>query len=126
MLLRQYASIGWREFDLADLRQILGIEKNEYREYKRFSQRVLAQAKKEMDDVDEYGRPKSDLSFEVETIREGRKIDRLKFIIVKNKKKSPNPAKNSIGNVHQAAASAVKTTVRDIFSGCFDQYKSTY
>ena len=106
MLLRQYASIGWREFDLAELREILGIEKNEYREYKRFSQRVLAQAKKEMDAVDEYGRPQSDLSFEVETIRQGRKIARLKFIIVKNKKTSAKPAKNSLGqSVSQAAAS---------------------
>jgi plasmid replication initiation protein len=109
MLLRQYASIGWREFDLAELRKILGIEKNEYREYKRFSQRVLAQAKKEMDEVDEYGRPKSDLSFEVETIRQGRKIARLKFIIVKNKKTSAKPAKNSIGQAVSQAASSVNS-----------------
>jgi plasmid replication initiation protein len=107
MLLRQYASIGWREFELAELREILGIEKKEYPQYKEFSRRVLAQAKKEMDAVDEYGRPKSDLSFEVETIREGRKITRLKFVIVRNKKK---PANNSIGKaVSQVTASAVKT-----------------
>ena len=109
MLLRQYASIGWREFDLAELREILGIESKEYQQYKEFSRRVLAQAKKEMDAVDEYGRPKSDLSFEVKTIREGRKIARLKFIIIKNKKQSAKPAKNSIGKaVERVMQSTVK------------------
>jgi plasmid replication initiation protein len=97
LLLKQYVSIGWREFELAELRHILGIEKDEYREYKRFSQRVLAQAKKEMEAIDETGRHKSDLSFQVETIREGRKISRLKFIIVKNEMKEVKKAK--AGNV---------------------------
>ena len=113
MLLRQYASIGWREFEIAELREIIGIEKNEYREYKRFSQRVLAQAKKEMDALDEYGRHKSDLSFEVETIREGRKIARIKFIIIKNKKKLAKPAKISIGKaVENLSSPAVKPTMQ--------------
>lgn len=97
LLLKQYVSIGWRGFELEELREILGIEKGEYREYKRFSQRVLAQAKKEMEAIDETGKHKCDLTFEVETIREGRKITRLKFIIVKNK---PQAVKNTkAGNV---------------------------
>ncbi|MCW5206935.1 replication initiation protein [Desulfobulbus sp. F5] len=97
MLLRQYTSIGWRGFELKELREILGIEKDEYREYKRFSQRVLAQAKKEMEAIDETGRNKCDLTFEVETIREGRKITRLKFIIIKNNMRYVEKAK--AGNV---------------------------
>ena len=109
MLLRQYASIGWREFDLDELREILGIEKKEYSEYKEFSRRVIAQAKKEMDAVDESGKPKSDLSFEIETIREGRKIVRLKFIIMRNKKKLAKPEKGSMG---QAAEKAVNALVK--------------
>jgi plasmid replication initiation protein len=96
MLLRQYTSIGWRGFELEELREILGIEKGEYSEYKRFSQRVLAQAKKEMEAIDEAGRHKCDLTFEVETIREGRKITRLKFIIVKNKSKKTGNIGNSL------------------------------
>jgi len=109
LLLKQYASIGWREFDLAELREILGIEKNEYREYKRFSQRVLAQAKKEMTAVDDKGNFLSDITFEVEPIKEGRKIARLKFILVKNKKTSAKPAKNSIGQAVSQAASSVNS-----------------
>lgn len=109
LLLKQYASIGWREFELAELREIIGIEKGEYLEYKRFSQRVLRQAKKEMTAVDDQGRFLSDISFEVEPIKEGRKIVRLKFIIVKNKKKSAKPAKNSYQQSYCAATCRCRT-----------------
>jgi plasmid replication initiation protein len=107
MLLRQYSSIGWREFDLAELREILGIEEKEYSEYKEFARRVIAQAKKEMDAVDESGRPKADFSFKIETIKEGRKITRIKFILVKNKKKQGEPAMGSIGQAVEKAVAAL-------------------
>jgi plasmid replication initiation protein len=109
MLLRQYASIGWREFDLAELREILGIEQKEYSEYKEFARRVIAQAKKEMDAVDESGRPKADFSFKIETIKEGRKIVRIKFILVKGKKKKDELSMGSIGKAAEKAVSALAT-----------------
>jgi len=110
MLLRQYASIGWREFELNELREILGIEKNEYLEYKEFSRRVLGQAKKEMQAIDEAGRNKCDLFFEVEKIREGRKISRLKFIIVKNEMKETKKAK--AGNVGKSLEKIADSSIK--------------
>ncbi len=110
LLLKQYASIGWREFDLAELREIIGIAKGEYLEYKRFSQRVIWQAKKEMTAVDDHGRFLSDISFEVEPIKEGRKIVRLKFIIIKKKKKLAKSAKSSIGKAVENISSPVVNT----------------
>ena len=80
-LLKQYKGIGYREFRIDNLKEILGI-KQEYREFKRFRSRVLNQAKKEFEKKDEFGKFKCDLTFELEKIREGRKIARLKFIIV--------------------------------------------
>jgi plasmid replication initiation protein len=109
MLLRQYASIGWREFELNELREILGIEKNEYLEYKEFSRRVLGQAKKEMQAIDEAGRNKCDLFFEVEKIREGRKTNRLKFIIKKNKSKVKNNTK--AGNIAKSLEKIAEAAV---------------
>ncbi|MCI5191488.1 MAG: RepB family plasmid replication initiator protein, partial [Candidatus Electrothrix sp. AS4_5] len=80
-LLKQYKGIGYREFKIDNLKEILGI-KQEYREFKRFRSRVLNQAKKEFEKKDESGKFQCDLTFELEKIREGRKIARLKFIIV--------------------------------------------
>ena len=104
-------SIGWREFNLAELREILGIEQKEYSEYKEFARRVIAQAKKEMDAVDESGRPKADFSFKIETIKECRKIIRIKLIIVKNKKKQNEPAKGSIGKAAENTVAAIANRV---------------
>ncbi|MCI5209380.1 MAG: RepB family plasmid replication initiator protein, partial [Candidatus Electrothrix sp. ATG2] len=39
-LLKQYKSIGYREFKVDELKEILGIKQNEYREFKRFRGRV--------------------------------------------------------------------------------------
>ena len=78
-LLKQYLSIGWREFGLDELKEILGLEKEQYSEYYNFKRRVIMQAQKEMEAKDS----KCDLTFQIETIKEGKKITRLRFIIVK-------------------------------------------
>ncbi|MCW5212061.1 replication initiation protein [Desulfobulbus sp. TB] len=81
-LLKQYKGIGYREFSVDVLKEILGIKKEKYREFKRFRGRVLNQAKKEFDKKDKAGCFQCDLTFILETIREGRKISILKFIII--------------------------------------------
>ncbi len=106
-LLKAFSGIGWREIGVAELKDILGLKPGQYAEYRDFNKRVIAQAKKEMEATDETGRPKSDLSFEVETIREERKITRLKFIIVKNEMKKAK-AGNVGKSLQQVADSAVK------------------
>lgn len=81
-LLKQYRKIGHREFRVDDLKEILGIDKGKYAQFKQFRAWVLNQAKKEFEKKDDAGFYQCDLSFVLETIREGRKITRVKFIIV--------------------------------------------
>ncbi len=84
MLLKQYQNIGFRNFELQELREILGIEKKEYPEFKDFKKRVISQAKKEFEQKKkDTGGYQSDITFELETRRTGRKISHLKFIIKK-------------------------------------------
>lgn len=84
MLLKQYQKIGYREFELDDFRSILGIEEKEYQKFYDFRKRVVNQAKKEFETKNKAtGSYNSDITFTLETIRTGRKITRLRFIIKK-------------------------------------------
>jgi plasmid replication initiation protein len=80
--LKQYKNIGYREFRVDELKKILGIKTNQYPVFKDFYRRVIGQAKKEFDKKDKAGNCQCDLTFELEKIREGRRIARLKFIII--------------------------------------------
>lgn len=77
-LLKQYLTIGERKFDLSYLREILGIEDNEYQLYADFKRFVIKQAQKEINN-------KTDIHFEFEEIKSGRKVTTLHFIIRSNK-----------------------------------------
>jgi plasmid replication initiation protein len=81
-LLKQYKGIGYREFRVDELKDILGIGTEKYTKFNQFKVWVLNQAKKEFEKKDESGKFKCDLTFELEKIREGRRIARLKFIII--------------------------------------------
>ena len=81
-LLKQYRKIGHREFRLDELKEILGLKKTQYSAFKDFRRWVLNQAKKEFEKKDESRKFKCDLTFSLETFREGRRIARLKFIII--------------------------------------------
>ncbi len=87
-LLKQYLSIGWREFGLDELKEILGLENDQYPVFSDFKKRVLTQAQKEM----EAKNSKCDLTFQLETIKDGKKITRLRFIIIKRYPEQPQPA----------------------------------
>jgi plasmid replication initiation protein len=73
-LLKQYEKIQERTFQVCDLRKILGIE-NVYPAYGNFKQRVLIPAQKEL-------KKKTDISFEIEEIKAGRKVDKVRFRII--------------------------------------------
>lgn len=79
-LLKQYEKIQERTFLLADLRKMLGAE-NIYPAYGNFKQRVLVPAQKEL-------KKKTDISFEIEEVKVGRRVDKVKFIIISGQKKS--------------------------------------
>lgn len=92
MLLKQYERIGFREFELTEFREILGIDKNTYQEFKAFRQWVLNQAKKEFETKNkETGGYISDITFELKTIRTGREITHLRFDIKKQAYQEPLP-----------------------------------
>jgi plasmid replication initiation protein len=78
-LLKQYERIQERTFLLDDLRKMLGAE-DIYPAYGNFKQRVLAPAQKEL-------KKKTDISFEIEEVKVGRRVDKVKFIITSVQKK---------------------------------------
>jgi plasmid replication initiation protein len=85
-LLKQYAGTGWRELTVQELREILGVGKK-YPVFQDFKRRVIMQAASEFEDPEN----KCDLRFKCETIREGRKITKLKFLIFPHKVDEPKP-----------------------------------
>jgi plasmid replication initiation protein len=78
-LLKQYERLQERTFLLADLRKILGAEEI-YPAYGNFKQRVLVPAQKEL-------KLKTDITFEIEELKEGKRVEKIKFIITSKKKK---------------------------------------
>lgn len=73
-LLKQYEKISHRAFLLSELREILGVKKDEYPLYGNFKAKVLLVAQKEM-------KEKTDLSFEFEEIKIGRGVGKIDFYI---------------------------------------------
>ncbi|MDP4085792.1 MAG: replication initiation protein [Bacillota bacterium] len=78
-LLKQYEKLKERSFRLVDLRKMLGAE-DVYPAYGNFKQRVLVPAQKEL-------KKKTDINFEIEEIKVGRRVDKVKFIISNGQKK---------------------------------------
>lgn len=76
-LLKQYERVGNRKIDLIKLRHFLSIEKEQYLKYSNFKNKVLLVAYKEL-------KEKTDIYFEFEEIKKGRKVDEINFIIFKN------------------------------------------
>lgn len=79
-LLKQYEKIQERTFPLSTLRKMLGAE-DIYPAYGNFKQRVLVPAQKEL-------KKKTDISFQIEEIKTGRRVSKLKFVIQPAKKKA--------------------------------------
>jgi len=91
-LLKQYESIGSREFLLSDLRTIIGVGPDEYPLYGNFKAKVLNVAKREL-------RAKTDLSFDFEEIKIGRSVGKIRFNIsqqaVSQPKKAASPVRKT-------------------------------
>jgi plasmid replication initiation protein len=79
-LLKQYEKLKERTFLLTDLRKILGAE-DIYPAYGNFKQRILMPAQKEL-------QKKTDINFKIEEVKAGRKVDKVKFVILKGQKKA--------------------------------------
>ena len=86
-LLKQYEKIGYRTFEVEELKNILGIA-DKYPLYANFKQRILKQAQK---DVKQF----TDIEFTFEELKRSKRIYALKFFIHKNKTSSKGVKKTS-------------------------------
>lgn len=80
-LLKQFEILGERTIEIDELKYILGLQE-QYKSYNLFKTKVLVQAQKDLE-------KNTDLSFDFQEIKSGRRIERIKFII-KRKQKSEN------------------------------------
>lgn len=80
-LLKQYKKIGDRTFALQDLKEKLAIDKKSYDIYNNLKQKVILVAQEEINE-------KTDIFFDFEEIKKGRKVVALKFYIYSNKKEA--------------------------------------
>lgn len=78
--MKKYEKIGEKKFRINEIKKILQIE-DEYEFYANLKSRVLQIAKKEI-------KQKCDIYFEMEEIKEGRRVDAIRFIIKKNRKEN--------------------------------------
>lgn len=76
-LLKQYERVGERKITLIELRELLGIGADEYPRWDNFKRRIL-------DSCQEALRENTDICFDYEPIKSGRKITGVRFIIKKN------------------------------------------
>lgn len=87
-LLKQYQRVGERTIKLDDFRDILGIEDGKLALFSNLKARTILQAKKEFSGKNEDGSFCSDINFDFELIKTGRKITAIKFIIIKQENTS--------------------------------------
>lgn len=81
-LLKQYDKIGKRDIFLEELKEYFQV-KEEYEKYANFKQKVLNVSQKEINNL-------SDILFEYEEIKKGRKVDRIRFYITSKHAKLEN------------------------------------
>ncbi|MFZ4773738.1 MAG: replication initiation protein [Terrimicrobiaceae bacterium] len=80
-LLKQYEKIGQRLFDYDELRAVLGVTADQYRQYTDFRKKVILVAQAELE-------KKTDILFTFEELRKGRGIGKIRFLISTNEEKS--------------------------------------
>lgn len=73
-LLKQYEKLGKRLFTISELRFILGIDDDQYRQYTDFRKRVILVAQLELAE-------KTDISFDFEELKVGHRVGQIRFII---------------------------------------------
>ncbi len=76
-LLKQYEKIGERIIDLQDLREFLSVSKDEYPVWGVFARDVLKVAQRAL-------KKNTDICFDFEPVKKGRKVTAVKFIIKSN------------------------------------------
>ncbi|MBF0459107.1 MAG: replication initiation protein [Nitrospirae bacterium] len=117
-ILKQYGKIGKREFDIIELRKVLGITDNEYKLYGDFKRFVLLTAQKELS-------AKTDLQFSFEEIKTGRAVTSLQFHVVTRLPEPPQDAIAADYTIHDEYDLAV-SKLPDYERGLFQRLQKTY
>jgi len=81
-LLKQYEKLGKRLFTISELRFILGIDDDQYRQYTDFRKRVILVAQAELAE-------KTDISFDFEELKVGHRVGQIRFIIKSKTQEKP-------------------------------------
>jgi plasmid replication initiation protein len=77
-LLKQYERLKEREIDLTQLREMMGLRKDQHQDYKHFKSNILLPTQKELSE-------KTDLTFEFDEIKHGRRVGTIRFRIITKK-----------------------------------------
>ncbi len=76
-LLKRFENLGETTFEVDRLKHILGVDKDEYKLYGHFKNKVVLVAQKEL-------KEKTDIAFTFEETKEGKKVAAIRFVIKKN------------------------------------------
>jgi plasmid replication initiation protein len=115
-LLKQYQYRGERVLSLQEIRMILKIGDSKYKQYGHFKVKVIAVAQKEL-------KEKTDIYFEFEEIKEGRKIVAIKFLIFKNSKNSAFIENGKTEVLEEDVKSNLTNNQEKLLSKLIDEYK---
>ena len=112
-LLKQYERIGERVIEVDELKAMLNLE-GKYRSYNYFKKRVIVQAQEELAE-------KSDIRFNFDEIKEGRKVVKIRFIIEKKKSAAHPEESQNKGNLkEELVAMGLTPKQAEKFSGELD------
>lgn len=109
-LLKQYQNIGERKIELSELKTRLSILENEYKLYAHFKSRVIIPAQKEL-------KEKTDISFDFEEIKEGRKVNTIKFLI--NSKNIPKKQNKDIYLLENIEIKSLSNEIQESFQSLY-------
>ncbi len=112
--LKQYLEVGERKESIANLRAMLGIDKNEYNEYKNFKARVLEPACEEINQ-------KTDINYNWKPIKEARKVGGILFHDIQQKTFISNRILSLIPKEYRENRQ-VLNTVRKYIELCGEDY----
>lgn len=134
-LLKQYEKIGKREFDLMELKEIIGaieeidnngkkVTKDNYPMFGNFKQRVLTKAQKDL-------KAYTDIAFEFQPLKRGRRVVGLLFKIYKNKpdkevrkiivKKKRHPRQDFIDEIHKIVKTWISKKTVENWAGKYPE-----
>jgi plasmid replication initiation protein len=111
-LLKQYEKLGERKFTLDELKKILSVEDNKsYNIYNNFKQKVILKAQEEL-------AKKTDIYFEFEEVKKGRKVFAIKFTI--NKQQKDNDCEETKQLDIEDVSTSLDLDIKDIIT-CFKE-----